>query len=238
MVMQDKIEKSHQEYQSQPQILLDSWKLWVLTESSLSICIQDKFKVSSGQESLSTISKLMLSLLPISRKNKNVQLVNPVIVSPDAGGDAREKKFQEAFKSELNLPNTGLAMIIKHREQAGKIAKMHLVGNVDKSDIIIIDDMIDTAGTLSEASRELKKMGANRVFCFATHGLFSGNAYENINNSDIERVIVTNTIPAKPAEKDCPKIKRLSIASLLAEAIRRVQAKESVSDLFASPHKK
>jgi len=99
-------------------------------------------------------------------------------------------------------------MIIKHREQAGKVSKMHLVGSVTGSDIIIIDDLIDTAGTLSEASKELKKMGANRVFSFATHGLFSADAYDNINNSAIEKIIVTNTIPPRKEEKDCPRIVR------------------------------
>jgi len=126
-------------------------------------------------------------------------------------------------------------MIIKHREQAGKIAKMHLVGSVTGSDVIIIDDLIDTAGTLAEASKELRKVGAKRVFAFATHGLFSANAIDNINNSEIEKIIVTNTISPRPAESNCKKIERLSIASLLAEAIRRVQNKESVSDLFTTP---
>jgi len=95
--------------------------------------------------------------------------------------------------------------------------------------------LIDTAGTLAEASRELKKAGAKRIFAFATHGLFSGNAVDNINKSEIEKIIVTNTIMPKPDEKNCTKIERLSIASLLAEAIRRVQLKESVSDLFTTP---
>jgi len=135
----------------------------------------------------------------------------------------------------MNLPDTDLAMIIKHREQAGKVAKMHLIGAVSGSDVIIIDDLIDTAGTLAEASKELKKVGAKRVFAFATHGLFSANAVENIEKSEIEKIIVTNTISPKPGEKDSKKIVRLSIASLLAEAIRRVQSKESVSDLFVTP---
>jgi len=172
------------------------------------------------------------------KNHSDIKLEKPIIISPDAGGVARAKKFQELFKSEMQQPDTGLAMIIKHREQAGKVAKMHLVGTVSGSDVIIIDDLIDTAGTLSEAAKELKKMGAKRVYAFATHGLFSTNAYENINKSEIEQVIVTNTIPPRGNEKDSPKIKRLSIASLLAEAIRRVQLKESVSDLFSSQSKK
>jgi len=172
-------------------------------------------------------------------KNHNdIKLTKPVIISPDAGGVARAKKFQELFKLEMKFPETGLAMIIKHREQAGKVSQMHLVGSVEGSDVIIIDDMIDTAGTLSAAAKELQDRGAKKVYAFATHGLFSGNAYENIQNSTIEQVIVTNTIPARPLEKDCHKIKRLSIASLLGEAIRRVQAKESVSDLFTNYSKK
>lgn len=114
----------------------------------------------------------------------------------------------------------------------GKIARMYLVGDVKDKDIIIIDDMIDTAGTLCEAVKELKKFGAKKIFCFATHGLFSGNAFDNINNSLIDNIIVTNTIPQREGEKDCLKIVRLSVANLLAETIKRIQQKESVSNLF------
>jgi len=116
----------------------------------------------------------------------------------------------------------GLAMIIKHREVPGKIAQMYLVGDVKDRDIIIIDDMIDSAGTLSEACKELKKFGAANIYAFATHGLFSGNAFNNLSNAPITKVVVTNTIKAKPGEEAVSKIVRLSVAPLIAEAIKRI----------------
>jgi ribose-phosphate pyrophosphokinase len=159
------------------------------------------------------------------------------VVSPDAGGVTRAKKFQEMLKAENQQKSVGLAMIIKHRDAPGKIADMFLVGNVADSDVIIIDDMIDTAGTLCEAAKVLKTKGANKVYAFATHGLFSGKAFDNINNSPLEQVLVTDTILPKPGENSVDKITRLSVAPLLAEAIRRIQARESVSDLFANQKK-
>lgn len=105
-----------------------------------------------------------------------------VVVSPDAGGVARAKKFLGLLDAH-GLRNLSLAMIIKQREGAGKIGSMHLVGSVENKHAIIIDDIIDTAGTLSEASKALKHHGALSVECFATHGLFSGKAFQNIINS-------------------------------------------------------
>jgi ribose-phosphate pyrophosphokinase len=90
----------------------------------------------------------------------------------------------------------GLAMIIKHRDMPGSISKMYLVGDVADKDVIIIDDMLDTGGTMCEAVKELKKYGAKSVDVFVTHALFSGKAYENIRNSSIDKLVVTNTIPA------------------------------------------
>jgi ribose-phosphate pyrophosphokinase len=159
------------------------------------------------------------------------------VVSPDAGGVTRAKKFQEMLKAENQQKSVGLAMIIKHRDAPGKIADMFLVGNVADSDVIIIDDMIDTAGTLCEAAKVLKTKGAGKVYAFATHGLFSGKAFDNINKSPLEQVLVTDTILPKPGENGVDKITRLSVAPLLAEAIRRIQARESVSDLFANQKK-
>jgi len=159
------------------------------------------------------------------------------VVSPDAGGVTRAKKFQEMLKAENQAKSVGLAMIIKHRDAPGKIADMFLVGSVAESDVIIIDDMIDTAGTLCEAAKVLKNKGAKKVYAFATHGLFSGKAFDNISNSPLEQVLVTDTILPKPGENSVDKITRLSVAPLLAEAIRRIQARESVSDLFANQKK-
>lgn len=173
---------------------------------------------------------------------KKLGLLNPVIVSPDAGGVYRAKKFQSFLSTPESAP--GLAMIIKQRVEAGKIEKMDLVGNVSGCDVIIVDDMIDTAGTLCEAAKVLKTYGARRVYVFATHGLFSRDALSRIENSPLEEVVVTNTIPL-PGNTDteiptmgnreignCKKIKQISVAMLLAEAIRRAHQKESFEKLF------
>lgn len=173
---------------------------------------------------------------------KKLNLSNTVIVSPDAGGVYRAKKFQSFMSTSESVP--GLAMIIKQRVEANKIDKMDLVGNVKGSDVIIVDDMIDTGGTLCEAAKVLKDYGAKRVYVFTTHGLFSRDAMSKIENSEIEEVVVTNTIPL-PGNTDTEipgnvskdfvvskKIKQLSVAMLLAEAIRRAHQKESFEKLF------
>lgn len=173
---------------------------------------------------------------------KRLQLTNPVVISPDAGGVYRAKKFQSFYNSEGNT--AGLAMIIKQRVEAGKIEKMDLVGSVDGCDCIIIDDMIDTAGTLCQAAEVLKNYGARRVYAFATHGLFSKDAMVRIDKSSFEEVVTTNTIPL-PGNLDSEianispkvtmlsaKIKQISVGMLLAEAIRRAYQKESFEKLF------
>ena len=124
-------------------------------------------------------------------------------------------------------------MIVKQRKQVNEVDVMELVGNVKDCECIIIDDMIDTAGTLCKAADELVKNGAKRVYAFATHGLFSGKALDNINNSNLDKVIVTNTIPFKDGDK-CSKIVVLSVGVLIAEAIRRIHNNESLSKIF--PH--
>ena len=156
---------------------------------------------------------------------------NLVIVSPDAGGVYRAKSFAEILGNRTNA-NIGLTMIVKQRVKANEVAKMELVGNVKGCECIIIDDMIDTAGTLCLAAEELIKNGATKVYAFATHGLFSGKAIQNIENSKLEKVIVTNTIPLK-GQTD--KIIHLSVGMLIAEAIRRIHNNESLSEIF--PHK-
>lgn len=154
-----------------------------------------------------------------------------VVVSPDAGGVHRAKNFRDGLSK--HGIDAGLAMIIKQRSRANAIDRMDLVGNVEGMDVIIVDDMIDTAGTLCRAAAELKARGARRVFAFATHGLFSSPAVENIKNSAFEKVVVCNTVPL-PKEKQIPQIVQLSIGHLLAEAIARVHNKQSVSALFNS----
>jgi ribose-phosphate pyrophosphokinase len=159
---------------------------------------------------------------------QNLDPENTKVVSPDAGGVYRAKQFREGLNSK-GL-NAGLAMIIKQRAQDTSITNMDLVGEVNGCDVIMVDDMIDTAGTLTKAAAELKTMGAKRVFAFATHGLFSGPAFDRIEKSCLEKVVVTNTIPL--AEGAPGKIVQESVAELLAESIARIHLHKSVSSLF------
>lgn len=155
---------------------------------------------------------------------KNFQ--NPVIVSPDIGGVVRARAIAKL------LHDTDLAIIDKRRPKANIAKVMHIIGDVRNRDCIIVDDMIDTGGTLCKAAEALKQQNANRVFAYATHPVFSSNAVENIQNSVIDEVIVTNTIPLTKALQQVDKISQLSLSGLLAEAIRRVSNEESISAMF------
>ncbi|CAE7943198.1 prs, partial [Symbiodinium sp. KB8] len=160
-------------------------------------------------------------------------LQNVVVVSPDAGGVYRCKQFRERFKEVSPTDEEpGLAMIIKQRSGANKIATMDLVGSVDGCDVIIVDDMIDTAGTLCKAAAELKRRGAKRVYALASHGLFSGNASANIEKSCLEEVVVLNTVPANAKIAGNPKVVHISVAQLLADAMECVHDNKSISALF------
>lgn len=160
-------------------------------------------------------------------------LQKPVIVSPDAGGVARVKEFKEGLQD--SLPDVSMAMIIKQRAAAGVIGSMDLVGSVEGCDAVIVDDMIDTAGTLCNAADELKNLGARRVLAFATHGLFNGPAVERINKCALEEVVVANTVPQRAEVlESCKKIKMLSVGKLLAETISRVHSGDSLSAMFNS----
>jgi ribose-phosphate pyrophosphokinase len=147
-----------------------------------------------------------------------------VLVSPDAGGVERARAIAKRLKA-------GLAIIDKRRDGANVAVFMHLIGEVKDKDVVIIDDMIDTAGTLLQAVDALKREGARRIIAAAVHGVLSGPAIARIENSPIEEVIITNTIPLPP-EKANRKFHVLSVAPLLAEAIRRIHDEESVSTLF------
>jgi len=149
-----------------------------------------------------------------------------VFVSPDAGGVERARAYSKRL-------NASLAIIDKRRERANVSEVMHLIGDVRGKDCIIVDDMIDTAGTLCGAARALADNGATKVVAVATHGVFSGPAAQRIAESPLHEVVVTDSIPLSPAAKACPKIKQVSIASLLGEAIRRIHNSDSVSSLFA-----
>ncbi|OFZ21791.1 MAG: phosphoribosylpyrophosphate synthetase [Bdellovibrionales bacterium GWB1_55_8] len=149
-----------------------------------------------------------------------------VIVSPDTGGVERAR----AYAKRLN--NAAVAMIDKRRTGPNVAKAMNIVGDVQGKVAVILDDMIDTAGTLTEAAHAVLEHGAIKVYAVATHGVFSGPAIERITSARIEKVIVTDTIPLAPAAAQCEKIAQLSVAKLLAEAIQRIHNYDSVSSLF------
>jgi ribose-phosphate pyrophosphokinase len=150
---------------------------------------------------------------------------NLVIVSPDAGGVERARSFAKRL-------NASLAIVDKRREAINVAKVMHVIGDVKDKDVAILDDMIDTAGTITQAAQALKDNGAKRVYAVCSHAVLSGPAIERINNSVIEEVITTDTIPLDSKLEACKKIKVLSIAPLLAEAIKRIHEETSVSSLF------
>ena len=149
-----------------------------------------------------------------------------VVVSPDAGGVERARAYSKRL-------NSSLAIIDKRRERANVSEVMHLIGDVKGKQCIIVDDMIDTAGTLAGAAKALMEHGATRVVACATHGVLSGPAIQRIMESPLDEVIVSDTIPLSPLAKTCPKIKQVSMARLLGEAIKRIHSSDSVSSLFA-----
>lgn len=151
-------------------------------------------------------------------------LKEPVIVAPDAGGVERSRSFAKRLKASL-------AIIDKRRVKKNDAEIMNIIGDVENRDIIILDDIIDTAGTLTKAANALKNKGAKRIFAAGTHAIFSGPAIERINESHLEQVIVTDTIPL-PENKQSTKVKVLSVSDLLGEAIIRIYKNNSVSSLF------
>jgi len=151
-------------------------------------------------------------------------LKDPVLVSPDAGGVERARAIAKRL-------NAGLAIIDKRRDGPNVAVFMYLIGDVKDKDVVVIDDMIDTAGTLIQAVEAVKREGARRVLACAVHGVLSGPAIKRIQDSALEEVVITNSVPLTP-DKANPKIHVLSVAPLLAEAIRRIHDEESVSTLF------
>lgn len=153
------------------------------------------------------------------------QFKDLVIVSPDAGGVERARAFAKRLQCSL-------AIIDKRREIANVCEVLNVIGDVTGRDTLLLDDMIDTAGTTTQAAVALKQGGANRVFAAATHAVLSGPAIERINASVIEEIIVTNTIPLDSKKEKCRKLTVLSIAPLLADAIKRIHDESSISSLF------
>ncbi len=156
---------------------------------------------------------------------KRFQRDDLVVVSPDAGGVERARAFAKRLEA-------GLAIIDKRREKANVSEVMHIIGEVEGLDAILLDDMVDTAGTLANAARALKANGARRVYAACTHGVLSGPAVARILESPLEELITTDTIPLRPEARECGKIRALTVAPLLAEAIRRITECGSVSSLF------
>ena len=161
-------------------------------------------------------------LLEYIRQYLNSDLV---IVSPDAGGVERARAFAKRL-------NASLAIIDKRRDEDQKVKAMHIIGEVEGKAAIILDDMVDTGGTLTEAAKALAENGALSINACCTHAVLSGNAIGRIEESAIENLIVTDSIPLQPETKGCKKIKVLTVANLLGEAIKRSHLNDSVSSLF------
>lgn len=149
-----------------------------------------------------------------------------IVVSPDIGGVARAR----AVAKQLN--DLELAIIDKRRPKANVSQVMHIIGDVKDRTCLLVDDIVDTAGTLCKAAEALKKFGAKRVVAYCTHPVLSGAAITNVANSQLDELVVTDTIPLNPAAEACPRIRQLTMANLLAESVRRVNNEESISALF------
>ncbi len=153
------------------------------------------------------------------------QIPKLMVVSPDVGGVVRARAMAKQLE-------TDLAIIDKRRPKANVAKVMHIIGNVEGRACVLMDDMVDTANTLCQAAAALKDHGAVRVVACCTHPVLSGPAIERISNSEIDELLVTNTIPLSKEAKACPNIRQLSIAQILAEAMRRISLGESISNLF------
>ncbi|HEC05900.1 MAG TPA: ribose-phosphate pyrophosphokinase, partial [Thiolapillus brandeum] len=149
-----------------------------------------------------------------------------IVVSPDVGGVVRARALAK------RLDDADLAIIDKRRPKANEAQVMNIIGDVEGRSCVIVDDLVDTAGTLCKAADALKAHGAARVVAYCTHAVLSGPAVDNINGSNLDELVVTNTIPLQPAAKNSSKIRQLSIAGILAESMRRINNEESVSSLF------
>ncbi len=157
---------------------------------------------------------------------KKLDLDNVMVVSPDVGGVVRARAVAKL------MDDADLAIIDKRRPKANEAQVMHIIGDVAGRDCIIVDDMIDTAGTMALAAQALKDHGANSVRAYITHPVLSGNAIKNIENSSLDKLVVTDTIPLSEEAAACDKIEVLTLSEMLAEAIRRVSEEESISSMF------
>ena len=157
---------------------------------------------------------------------KKADLENPIVVSPDIGGVVRARAIAKL------LNDSDMAIIDKRRPKANVSQVMHIIGDVAGRDCILVDDMIDTGGTLCKAAEALKERGAKRVFAYATHPVFSGSALKNIANDALDEIVVTDTIPLSKEINALGKVRALTLSGMLAEAIRRISNEESISAMF------
>ena len=157
---------------------------------------------------------------------KKTDLENPIVVSPDIGVVVRARAIAKL------LNDSDMAIIDKRRPKANVSQVMHIIGDVAGRDCILVDDMIDTGGTLCKAAEALKERGAKRVFAYATHPVFSGSAVKNIANDALDEIVVTDTIPLSKEINALGKVRALTLSGMLAEAIRRISNEESISAMF------
>ncbi len=156
---------------------------------------------------------------------KKLDLKELVVVSPDAGGVERARAFAKRLRANL-------AIIDKRREGPNRAKLMNIIGEVEGRDVLLLDDMIDTGGTIVQGARAIKEKGALRILAGCTHPILSGPALQRLNESPVDEVVATNTIPLNGKEDVCKKIKVLSVGSLLGEAVKRIHHEESLSTLF------
>lgn len=149
-----------------------------------------------------------------------------MVVSPDVGGVVRARAMAK------RLDDADLAIIDKRRPRANEAEVMHIIGDVSNRTCVILDDMVDTAGTLCQAANALKKAGAAKVLAYCTHAVLSGPAVDNLNGSVLDELVVTDTIPLTDEAKACANIRQLTVSTMLAEAMRRISLEESVSSMF------
>jgi ribose-phosphate pyrophosphokinase len=153
---------------------------------------------------------------------RSLNLTDLVFASPDVGGVSRARSFAKFFNAEIVVCD-------KHRKRANEIASMQVIGDVEGANVVLVDDLIDTAGTMCKAADIIMEKGAKSVRAICTHPIMSGNAYKNVENSLLEELVVSDTIPLRG---ECSKIKVLSVAELFSKAIRRIRDHESISSLF------
>ena len=163
-----------------------------------------------------------LTLADIWQRQSNLETI---VVSPDVGGVVRARAIAKRLGSDL-------AIIDKRRPRANVATVMNIIGDVRGKCCVLVDDMVDTAGTLCSAAGALKEKGANRVVAYCVHPVLSGPAVDNISQSELDEVVVTDTIPLSKAAQNCDKIRQLSVAQMLAETIRRMAQGESVSSMY------